>query len=194
MGDTYYSGKGESRGVDRKSAKRRFGLRAVDKSGGLGLGLQRKSIIGIPWRVAIKIGQQNWILRSPIIWHRDKCLPESVQDRPRRGYEYVFMFTKARKYYFNRDNLPKNGSSEDVWSISTSSKNGTIDTAPFPDELVEQCLAVGCKEGGVVLDPFCGSGTTIRVALSHKFDAVGVELNPDFCKYIIQSLEGETPK
>jgi hypothetical protein len=57
LGDTYYSGKGESQGIDRKSSKRRFGLRAVDKSGGLGIGLQRKSIIGIPWRVASKMCQ-----------------------------------------------------------------------------------------------------------------------------------------
>jgi len=54
IGDTYYSGKGESQGIDRKSTKRRFGLRVVDKSGGLDIGIQRKSIIGIPWRVAIE--------------------------------------------------------------------------------------------------------------------------------------------
>jgi hypothetical protein len=40
LGDTYYSGKGKSHGIDRKSSKRRFGLRAVDKSGGLGIGLK----------------------------------------------------------------------------------------------------------------------------------------------------------
>ena len=188
LGDTYYSGKGESQGIDRKSSKRRFGLRAVDKSGGLGIGLQRKSIIGVPWRVATKMCQQNWILRSPIIWHRDKCLPESVKDRPRRGYEYIFMFVKSRKYYFNRKGLPQNGVNEDVWSIPARPKNGNLDTAPFPDELVEQCLAVGCKNGGVVLDPFCGSGTTLRVALSKGFDTIGVELNAEFCEYIKQSL------
>src|SRR5882724_9762272 len=80
LGDTYYSGKGESQGKDRKSAKRRFGLRAVDKSGGLGINLQRKSIIGIPWRVATQMCQEKWILRSPIIWHKQKGLPEAVLD------------------------------------------------------------------------------------------------------------------
>ena len=50
MGDTYYSGKGASHGTDSKSHKRRFGLRPVDKSGGLGENIERKSIIGIPWR------------------------------------------------------------------------------------------------------------------------------------------------
>ena len=54
IGDTFYSGKGMSHGQDEKSRKRRFGLRAVDKSGGLGIGLQRKSLIGFPWAVSNK--------------------------------------------------------------------------------------------------------------------------------------------
>lgn len=87
LGDTYYSGKGESQGQDRKSKKRRFGLRAVDKSGGLGVELERKSMIGVPWRVATEMARRKWVLRSCIIWHRDHCLPEAVKDRPRRSYE-----------------------------------------------------------------------------------------------------------
>lgn len=55
LGDTYYSGKGEPHGKDKKSSKRRFGLRAVDRSGGMGIGLQRKSVIGIPWRDACNV-------------------------------------------------------------------------------------------------------------------------------------------
>lgn len=85
IGDTYYSGKGASHGKDKKSNKRRFGLREVDKSGGLGIGLQRKSIIGIPWRVAIELSTSGWVLRSPIIWHRECRLPEHVRDRPSRS-------------------------------------------------------------------------------------------------------------
>ncbi len=54
IGDTVYSGKGKSHGQDEKSRKRRFVLRAVDKSGGLGIGLQRKSLIGFPWAVSNK--------------------------------------------------------------------------------------------------------------------------------------------
>jgi DNA modification methylase len=195
LGDTYYSGKGESQGIDRKSSKRRFGLRAVDKSGGLGIGLQRKSIIGVPWRVAEKMCRQRWVLRSPIIWHRQHHLRESVKDRPARGYEYIFMFVKSRFYHFNRDALPKNGSSEDVWTIPTRTRsNGQIDTAPYPDELVERCLDVGCKPGGTVLDPFCGGGTTIRVALRKSCNAIGIELNGDFCQYMLKTLSGTEAK
>ncbi|MEJ7699781.1 MAG: site-specific DNA-methyltransferase [Pyrinomonadaceae bacterium] len=187
LGDTYYSGKGESGGKDAKSKKRRFGLRAVDKSGGLGIGLQRKSAIGIPWRVAIEMMQNKWVLRSTIIWHREKCLPEAVTDRPRRSYEYVFMFAKSRKYYFNREPLITKNLDEDVWTIAANGKS-EIDTAPYPDELVENLLSVGCQKGGRVLDPFAGSGTTLRVAIDKGFSATGIELNPEFCKYMVNQL------
>jgi DNA modification methylase len=189
LGDTYYSGKGQSQGLDRKSSKRRFGLRAVDKSGGVGIGIQRKSIIGIPWRVAIEMSKRKWVLRSTIIWHRPNCLPEPVQDRPSRSYEYVFMFAKDRKYYFNRDALIAGNVDQDVWTIPARPKptNG-VDTAPYPDELVERCIEIGCPKGGAVLDPFAGSGTTLRVALKSGRPATGIDLNTSFCEYMVKEI------
>jgi DNA modification methylase len=189
LGDTYYSGKGKSHGVDRKSAKRRFGLRAVDKSGGLGIGLRPKSIIGVPWRVAIEMAARKWVLRSAIIWHRKHALTETVLDRPRRSYENIFMFAKDRNYFFNREALRDVVVEEDVWTISARPKstNG-IDTAPFPDELVDRCLALGCPERGNVLDPFAGAGTTLRVALETGRSATGIDLNERFCQYMLDQL------
>lgn len=191
LGDTYYSGKGKSHGTDRKSNKRRFGLRAVDKSGGLGIGMQRKSLIGIPWRVAIEMTTRGWILRSPIIWHRENCLPESVKDRPNRSYENLFLFAKDRKYFFNKQPLIDKKVEEDMWTIPSRPKarNG-LDTAPYPDELVVRCLEIGCPPGGIVLDPFLGSGTTTRVAVQMGYSAIGIDLNPEFCKYAVDSLKG----
>lgn len=189
LGDTYYSGKGESQGKDKKSNKRRFGLRAVDKSGGLGIGIQRKSIIGVPWRVAVEMCARRWVLRCPIIWHREHCLPEPVSDRPSRSYEFVFMFVKSRKYYFNRQPLIDKNIDEDVWTIAARPKQANgIDTAPFPDELVNRCLEIGCPVDGSVLDPFAGSGTTLRVALMSGRSATGIELNPDFCEHAVKNL------
>ena len=189
IGDTFYSGKGRSHGQDAKSKKRRFGLRAVDKSGGLGIGLQRKSLIGIPWRVALHLTSTGWILRSSVIWHRKNRLPEFVRDRPGRSYEYVFILAKNRRYYFNKQALIDKGIEEDMWTIAAQPRptNGVY-TAPFPDELVERCLEVGCPKGGVVLDPFVGSGTTVRVALSSGRSGVGIDLNQDFCEFAVDSL------
>jgi DNA modification methylase len=190
LGDTYYSGKGESQGVDPKSAKRRFGLRAVDKSGGVGIGVRPKSLIGIPWRTAIEMGQRNWILRSAIIWHRKHALTEAVKDRPRRSYEYVFMFAKSRNYFFNRQVLSDVLVEEDVWTIPARPKaTSGIDTAPFPDELVQRCLDLGCPTSGRVLDPFAGAGTTLRVALASGRSATGIDLHADFCEFIVKQLE-----
>lgn len=189
LGDTYYSGKGKSHGTDRKSNKRRFGLRAVDKSGGLGIGLQRKSIIGIPWRVAIEMAARGWVLRSTIIWHRENCLPEAVSDRPSRSYEYVFMFAKGRKYYFDKQPLIDQKVEEDMWTIPARPKTGNgLDTAPFPDELVKRCLQIGCRPRGIVLDPFLGSGTTARVALSMAHSAIGIDLKHEFAAYAANQL------
>ena len=189
LGDTYYSGKGQSQGIDPKSNKRRFGLRAVDKSGGVGIGIKPKSVIGIPWRVALEMANRSWVLRSAIIWHRNDALPEAVKDRPRRSYEYVFMFAKNRKYYFNRETLEDIKLEEDVWTISAKPKstNG-LDTAPFPDELVQRCLDLGCSPSGSVLDPFAGGGTTLRVALASGRHATGIDLNPEFCKYMVAQM------
>lgn len=190
LGDTYYSGKGLPIGPDRKSKKRRIGLRAVDKSGGVGIGIQRKSVIGVPWRVAIEMARRKWVLRSTIIWHRDHSLPEgNVHDRPRRSYEYVFMFAKGRKYHFNRLPLVEGKFDEDVWTIAARPKNPDgLDTAPYPDELVKRCLDIGCPSDGSVLDPFAGAGTTLRVAIDSGRPTTGIDLNPVFCKYMVDTL------
>jgi DNA modification methylase len=187
LGDTYYSGKGKSHGTDKKSSKRRFGLRAVDKSGGLDIGIKPKSLIGIPWRVAMEMINREWILRSPIVWYRKYALPEAVQDRPKRSYEHVFMFVKSRKYYFNRQTL-EDEEQEDMWTIVARPKATHLGTAPFPNELVKRCLDIGCPSDGTVLDPFAGGGTTLRVALESGRSTAGIELNPDFCQYITDDL------
>ncbi|HMJ05734.1 MAG TPA: site-specific DNA-methyltransferase [Chthoniobacterales bacterium] len=192
LGDTYYSGKGKSHGRDSKSKKRRFGLRAVDKSGGMDIGIQRKSIIGIPWRVAQALGQRGWVVRSPIIWHRDKCLPEAVTDRPRRSYEFVFMLAKSRHYFFDRTPLIERNIDEDVWTISPrTQQNGRLDTAPFPEELVERCLSIGCPPEGLVLDPFAGSGTTPLVAVRSGRPAIGIDVHRDLCRHMVARLSQE---
>ena len=189
IGDTFYSGKGESHGQDGKSKKRRFGLRAVDKSGGLGINLQRKSLIGVPWRVGLGLASSGWAIRSSVIWHRKNRLPESVRDRPGRSYEYVFILAKNRRYYFHKKALIDKKIDEDLWTIAAQPKpTDGLDTAPFPDELVERCLEIGCLEGGIVLDPFVGSGTTVRVAISTGRSGIGIDLNRKFCLYAVESL------
>jgi DNA modification methylase len=68
-----------------------------------------------------------------------------------------------------------------VWSITTKPFKGAH-FATFPEKLVEPCILAGCPEGGLVLDPFFGAGTTGLVAKKLRRDYVGIELNPDYAK------------
>ncbi len=184
LGDTYYSAKGQPKGDDKKNKARRFGLRAVDASG---LGVPRKTTIGIPWRVALEMVSRGWVLRSPIIWQRKGTIPEpTAKDRPWRTYEFIFMFSKSPKYYFNRAAL---GGEEDIWLISSRAKSGNgVHYAAFPEQLVERCLDVGCPKGGSVFDPFMGSGTTLKVALARELPSVGVDIKAEFCQLSADNL------
>jgi DNA modification methylase len=62
-----------------------------------------KTLIGIPWRFALAM-QDNWILRQDIIWAKPNPMPEPYKDRFCRSHEYIFLFSKQQKYYFNHKN------------------------------------------------------------------------------------------
>lgn len=66
-----------------------------------------------------------------------------------------------------------------VWSVGTQPYSAAH-FATFPEKLIEPCIKAGCPEGGTVLDPFGGSGTTGRVATTHRRNAVLIELNADY--------------
>ena len=66
-----------------------------------------------------------------------------------------------------------------VWTVTTKPFKGAH-FATFPPDLIEPCILAGCPEGGTVLDPFGGSGTTGLVADLHKRNALLIELNPDY--------------
>ena len=187
LGDTYYSAKGKPHGHDPKHNGRRLKLlRAVDTSG---LGVPQKTLIGIPWRVALELVSRDWILRSPIIWRRKNAIPEpNAVDRPWRTYEFMFMFTKARKYNFTRNPL-KSCHAEDIWTIESRPMAGRAHPAVFPSELVSRCLKIGNPRSGRVLDPFAGSGTVLRAALELGMNAVAVDLNPRYCKALVRELK-----
>lgn len=185
IADTYYSAKGEPKGRDKKHKARRLGKRAVD---GPGLGVPRKSQIGIPFRVALALQQDGWTIRSSIVWVKKTSIPEpSAHDRPWRKYEFVFLLSRNPKYYFNRSALR---GEEDVWHIEPDRKSPSrgIHYAPYPRELVTRCIECGCPPDGVVLDPFAGGGTTLSVAIAKGHPVVGIELNPDFCKAITDNI------
>ena len=76
---------------------------------------------------------------------------------------------------------PQGRNKRDVWFIPTASFKGAH-FAVMPERLVEPCILAGCPEGGVVLDPFFGSGTVGVVAKRNNRNWIGIELNPDYAK------------
>jgi DNA modification methylase len=68
-----------------------------------------------------------------------------------------------------------------VWTVTTKPFK-EAHFATFPPDLIEPCILAGCPVGGVVLDPFMGSGTTALVAMQNQRNFIGFELNPEYIK------------
>jgi len=68
-----------------------------------------------------------------------------------------------------------------VWTVTTKPFSGSH-FATFPEDLISDCIKAGCPEGGIVLDPFSGAGTTALVAAKLNRKYIGIELNPEYLK------------
>ena len=74
-----------------------------------------------------------------------------------------------------------------VWTVNTK-PYPEAHFATFPKKLIRPCIHAGCPKGGVVLDPFGGSGTTAEVANELQRDAILCELSPEYCELIEKRL------
>lgn len=83
---------------------------------------------------------------------------------------------------------PKGRNKRTVWSIPLS-KFREAHFAVFPQALVETCIKAGCPDNGVVLDPFCGSGTTLLVAAELGRKYVGIDCSKEYCEMSRQRLK-----
>ncbi len=75
----------------------------------------------------------------------------------------------------------------DVWFISTGNGEGRH-VAVFPETLPELCITASTRPGDLVLDPFAGSGTTLRVAQRLRRRSVGIELNPESVAFALEKV------
>ena len=70
----------------------------------LGDTYRNDNLMGIPWRVALALQDDGWILRNDVIWHKPNAMPSSVKNRLTVDHEYLFFFTKERTgYYYDID-------------------------------------------------------------------------------------------
>lgn len=94
LGDTYASRWASVRSTGREN-------RGGDRTRATRGDMPEKNLLGVPWRVAFALQDDGWILRSDVIWSKPNPMPEPVTDRPTRAHEYLFMFAKSRRYYYD---------------------------------------------------------------------------------------------
>lgn len=301
-GDCYGSNNANWQGIE----KWRSGNKNIKNLQYKGKKVSEKCLLLQPERLALRmIDEQGWILRNKVIWCRQvlikkenktigRVMPSSVKDRFNESWEYLYFFTKSKKYYSNLDavripaktftdwknqsrpqmqwkneamfNLRVRGAQRKagqlgyvatkeeierykqetlpwnpitngriyqirrgrdakyndpdynlqntpagiinatwdksgvlynplgknlptVWQINPEAHNFRkelrVDVdhfAAFPEELVEIPIKFGCPEGGIMLDPFAGSGTTCCVAKKFGRHYIGIEINPKYCE------------
>ena len=95
-------------------------------------GLPPKSLLGMPWRVAFAMQDDGWILRQDIIWHKPNPMPESVKDRCTKAHEYIFLFSKSPKYYFDNEAIK-----EESVTVNSKGERGKPNSAKNEGKSVE---------------------------------------------------------
>ncbi|TDO18166.1 DNA modification methylase [Mycobacterium sp. BK086] len=109
LGDSYagsWGNQGHDDDRDDMNAARRRGgaYRSGTHLGSIRPGTPpAKNLMGIPWRVALALQDDGWILRNAIVWHKPNAMPESITDRLSGRYENVFLFSKQPRYGFDLD-------------------------------------------------------------------------------------------
>jgi DNA modification methylase len=263
LGDSYSVGSASPTGLHAYVGRNLAGRQAP--------GMGAKNLLGLPWRVALAVQADGWILRNAVVWHKPNAMPESVRDRLNCRYEMVFVLVKSRHYWFDLDPIrirhtttpstrtradrhgsgtrrpsgataaarhpgdgkpggtrpvgsrpngtrgavgrpqkygphtrevvaarrygssrcgrahPNGRNPGDVWSIPTRPYRGPH-FAAFPLDIPTRCIQAGCRPGGMVLDPFCGTGTTGLAALTLSRRFTGIELNPAFAALAAERL------
>lgn len=181
ISNTYSSGGRKWRDSDDKNKGRAMSYRPPTPEG-----LKKKDLIGVAWLLALACQRDGWYLRNDIIWHKPNCQPESVRDRLTVAHEYIFLFSKSEKYYFDQGAIKQqttNGNGlknrRTVWSINTEPCS-EAHFAVFPRELIRPCIMAGCRPNDIVFDPFYGAGTTGIVAKELNRKCLGIELNAEF--------------
>jgi len=149
---------------------------------------------------------------NPIIWHKianasyeiengSKFLGKPYEPNAiiKNDLEYILMQRKPGGYRKPTDEqreesrIGKNDFDrwfQQIWNISGASTRRH--PAPFPLELASRLVRMFSFAGDTVLDPFCGSGTTMIAALRTGRNSIGVEIDPEYCRIAARYLKAET--
>jgi len=203
LGDSYSTQSGTnlaiSKGLDVKHYTARLQNRG--ESGKLikDKNLPNKCLLLIPHRFAIGCLERGWVLRNDIVWAKRNGTPESVTDRFSKKHEYMFFFVKNEKYYFDLDAVKDRneqggrnpGTVSDFWDIPTK-PNKLNHYATYNESLISKPILAGCPEGGIIYDPFMGTGSTAESAFKAGRKYIGSEMSEEYCKIAEKRLKALT--
>jgi len=216
IGDSYSNAGGNNRGanvssasfVEKEVAMKKLGFGTIKRE--VPEGLTSKDLIGIPWMLAFALRNDGWCIRQDIIWHKRNPLPESITDRCTKAHEYIFLLSKSRKYFYDKDAVDKARNKRSVWSIGVVRSTTCEHFAVFPPRIPATCILLGTSEHGccsecgtpykrtgegwtascscedhkvvpcTVLDPFSGSATTADVAQRLGRRFIAIDLSYEY--------------
>lgn len=139
---------------------------------------------------------------SWIVWHYTQGIGKTKGFSPR--HDDILMFTKSKEFVFNLDDIRvpqkyyrernnmRGANPGDVWEFSHihyCNENRQNHPTQKPEGLIERMILASSNEGSLVLDPFLGSGTTLRVCQQLNRSGTGIELNPDYAQMAQERLQ-----
>ena len=174
---------------------------------------------GIPWRIVLAmIDQQGWHLVNEVVWNKITTSPQGSHDHLRKVHEFLFQLVKNDDFYYNDVELRRacaiilrnddKGRSKsprvkeqylqpdnvqgivpgDVWTSGVQ-RSGIAHYCVAPDTLYRLPIIATCPRDGIVLDPYCGTGTACKIAYELNLRSIGIDINADYIKRARASIE-----
>lgn len=149
IGDSYAGGGGfcETAPSSKTSKSGKYGNTGALIRGGIKPAgdVKQKDLIGIPWMLAFALRADGWYLRQDIIWAKPNPMPESVTDRCTKSHEYIFLFSKSPRYYFDHKAIMEPVAENTVKRMSQDVEN-QIGSTRVPGKTNGNMKAVGSNE------------------------------------------------
>jgi site-specific DNA-methyltransferase (adenine-specific) len=151
---------------------------------------QEKQLLLIPARFAIAMQARHWILRNDLIWFKPNVPPRPERDRLRLSHEHFFHFVLKPKYgranyYYDHPSTEPGGYDVVAYPVRAG-QNGH--TATFPEDVIRPRIISSSPPGGLVLDPFCGTGRAVAVAAQSGRRAIGIDVSTDYVQVALESV------
>jgi len=174
---------------------------------------------GTSFEQALYFKSIGFNLHDTMIWQKKNPIPQVKQQRYWNTFEYMFILSKGKPNTFNGIQVPckyaghnysgherqiskdkitkykeykinKQRIKKNIWDYAVTSFK-SIHSAVFPEDLIRDHILTWSNEGDIILDPFVGSGTTIKVAEALNRYSIGIEVSKDYIQVIKKRIRGE---